>query len=247
MKKVPVLPSILSAVELSLRSKRNLYFTEAALYLLLTLARTPQVGTKLHAIFVYWCYNSKQAMKVTWGRLKVLQDTHEYDGVSFVLQGAAAVAAAGATQTICLPLLSVYEGSSNGASQVAATCISDFFFYPVCSHICSTQSRLSSHLTDPGNLSAEFHPEVPGCCMLARSLPSVCVFDGEFAQDTSLQLHQWSSGLCGSAPRTHSTGKRQIYLHKQITHQGLWQCSVGKIVVSCSVWTRCARCRAWHV
>lgn len=58
-------------------------------------------------------------MKVTWAWLKVLQDTHEY-GVSFVLQGAAAVAAAGATQTICLPLLSVYEGSSNGASQVAA-------------------------------------------------------------------------------------------------------------------------------
>uniref|UniRef100_H3DN37 Nucleoporin NUP188 n=2 Tax=Tetraodon nigroviridis TaxID=99883 RepID=H3DN37_TETNG len=73
MKKVPVLPSVLSAVELSLRSKRNLYFTEAALHLLLTLARTPQ--------------------------------------------GAAAVAAAGVTQTICLPLLCVYEGSSNGASQ----------------------------------------------------------------------------------------------------------------------------------
>lgn len=43
MKKVPVLPSVLSAVELSLRSRRNLYFTEAALHLLLTLARTPQV------------------------------------------------------------------------------------------------------------------------------------------------------------------------------------------------------------
>lgn len=35
-----------------------------------------------------------------------------------VLQGAAAVAGAGVIQTICLPLLSVYEGSSNGASQV---------------------------------------------------------------------------------------------------------------------------------
>lgn len=48
MKKVPVLPSVLSAVELSLRSKRNLYFTEAALHLLLILARTPQVDTTLH-------------------------------------------------------------------------------------------------------------------------------------------------------------------------------------------------------
>lgn len=46
MRKVPVLPSVLSAVELSLRSKHNLYFTEAALHLLLTLARTPQVNTR---------------------------------------------------------------------------------------------------------------------------------------------------------------------------------------------------------
>uniref|UniRef100_A0A3B3ZM43 Nucleoporin NUP188 n=1 Tax=Periophthalmus magnuspinnatus TaxID=409849 RepID=A0A3B3ZM43_9GOBI len=68
MRKVPVLPSVLSALELSLRSKHNLYFTEAALHLLLTLARTPQ--------------------------------------------GAAAVAGAGITQTICLPLLSVYEVST---------------------------------------------------------------------------------------------------------------------------------------
>ncbi|XP_037121578.1 nucleoporin NUP188 homolog [Syngnathus acus] len=73
MRNVPVLPSVLSAVELSLRSKQNLYFTEAALHLLLTLARTPQ--------------------------------------------GAAAVAGAGVIQTICLPLLSVYEVSNNGASQ----------------------------------------------------------------------------------------------------------------------------------
>lgn len=73
MRRVPVLPSVLSAVEISLRCKQNLFFTEAALHLLLTLARTPQ--------------------------------------------GAVAVAGAGVVQTICLPLLSVYEVSSNGASQ----------------------------------------------------------------------------------------------------------------------------------
>lgn len=44
MRRVPVLPSVLSTVELSLRSKQNLYFTEAALHLLLTLTRTPQVS-----------------------------------------------------------------------------------------------------------------------------------------------------------------------------------------------------------
>lgn len=43
MRKLPVLPSVLSALELGLRSKHNLYFTEAALHLLLTLARTSQV------------------------------------------------------------------------------------------------------------------------------------------------------------------------------------------------------------
>ena len=48
MRKIPVLPSVLSAVELSLRSKYNFYFTEAALHLLLTLARTPQVNAKTH-------------------------------------------------------------------------------------------------------------------------------------------------------------------------------------------------------
>uniref|UniRef100_A0A6Q2Y6G1 Nucleoporin NUP188 n=1 Tax=Esox lucius TaxID=8010 RepID=A0A6Q2Y6G1_ESOLU len=73
MRKVPVLHSVLSVLELSLRSKQNLYFTEAALHLLLTLAHTPQ--------------------------------------------GAAAVAGAGVLQSICLPLLSVYEVPSNGASQ----------------------------------------------------------------------------------------------------------------------------------
>lgn len=54
MKKVPVLPSVLSAVELSLRSKRNLYFTEAALHLLLTLARTPQVDYKTTHQLCLW-------------------------------------------------------------------------------------------------------------------------------------------------------------------------------------------------
>lgn len=38
--------------------------------------------------------------------------------LSLFFQGAAAVAGAGVIQTICLPLLSVYEVSSNGASQV---------------------------------------------------------------------------------------------------------------------------------
>lgn len=52
VRKLPVLPSVLSALELSLRCKQNLYFTEAALHLLLTLARTPQVHTAALETFI---------------------------------------------------------------------------------------------------------------------------------------------------------------------------------------------------
>uniref|UniRef100_A0A8C3JVI7 Nucleoporin NUP188 n=1 Tax=Calidris pygmaea TaxID=425635 RepID=A0A8C3JVI7_9CHAR len=76
-RKVPVLPTIFAALEISLRVKQNLHFTEASLHLLLTLARTQQ--------------------------------------------GAAAVAGAGVTQSVCLPLLSVYQLSSNGAIQTSAS------------------------------------------------------------------------------------------------------------------------------
>lgn len=42
---------------------------------------------------------------------------------SLFLQGAAAMAGAGVTQSICLPLLSVYQLSTNGAIQVGASFI----------------------------------------------------------------------------------------------------------------------------
>uniref|UniRef100_A0A8D2MF76 Nucleoporin NUP188 n=1 Tax=Zonotrichia albicollis TaxID=44394 RepID=A0A8D2MF76_ZONAL len=76
-RKVPVLPTIFAALEISLRVKQNLHFTEASLHLLLTLARTQQ--------------------------------------------GAAAMAGAGVTQSVCLPLLSVYQLSTNGAIQTSAS------------------------------------------------------------------------------------------------------------------------------
>lgn len=75
--KAPILPTLLTTLEVSLRMKQNLHFTEAALHLLLTLARTQQ--------------------------------------------GATAVAGAGITQSICLPLLSVYQLSSNGTGQTPST------------------------------------------------------------------------------------------------------------------------------
>ncbi|XP_025060754.1 nucleoporin NUP188 homolog isoform X9 [Alligator sinensis] len=76
-RKVPVLPTTFTALEISLRVKQNLHFTEASLHLLFTLARTQQ--------------------------------------------GAAAVAGAGVTQSVCLPLLSVYQLSSNGTIQTPAS------------------------------------------------------------------------------------------------------------------------------
>lgn len=42
-RKVPVLPTTFTALEISLRVKQNLHFTEASLHLLFTLARTQQV------------------------------------------------------------------------------------------------------------------------------------------------------------------------------------------------------------
>ncbi|XP_021047631.1 nucleoporin NUP188 homolog [Mus pahari] len=76
-RRLPILPTLLSTLEVSLRMKQNLHFTEAALHLLLTLAHTQQ--------------------------------------------GATAVAGAGITQSICLPLLSVYQLSSNGTGQTPST------------------------------------------------------------------------------------------------------------------------------
>uniref|UniRef100_A0A8C0LH96 Nucleoporin NUP188 n=1 Tax=Canis lupus dingo TaxID=286419 RepID=A0A8C0LH96_CANLU len=71
-RRLPILPTLFTTLEVSLRMKQNLHFTEASLHLLLTLARTQQ--------------------------------------------GATAVAGAGITQSICLPLLSVYQLSSNGTT-----------------------------------------------------------------------------------------------------------------------------------
>ncbi|KAK2497124.1 hypothetical protein MC885_021062 [Smutsia gigantea] len=75
--RLPILPTLFSTLEVSLRLKQNLHFTEAALHLLLTLARTQQ--------------------------------------------GATAVAGAGITQSICLPLLSIYQLSTNGTAPTTST------------------------------------------------------------------------------------------------------------------------------
>ncbi|KAM6170266.1 nucleoporin NUP188 isoform 2-T2 [Rhynchocyon petersi] len=76
-RRLPILPTLFTTLEVSLRMKQNLHFTEASLHLLLTLAQTQQ--------------------------------------------GATAVAGAGITQSICLPLLSVYQLSTNGTVQTPST------------------------------------------------------------------------------------------------------------------------------
>lgn len=43
-RRLPILPTLFTTLEVSLRMKQNLHFTEAAMHLLLTLARTQQVG-----------------------------------------------------------------------------------------------------------------------------------------------------------------------------------------------------------
>uniref|UniRef100_A0A8C2CHD6 Nucleoporin NUP188 n=1 Tax=Cyprinus carpio TaxID=7962 RepID=A0A8C2CHD6_CYPCA len=67
VRKLPVLLSVLSALELSLRSKQNLYFTEAALHLLLTLTRTPQVhSTPLLSFSVSQAFVRKSQDAPSW-------------------------------------------------------------------------------------------------------------------------------------------------------------------------------------
>lgn len=43
-RKVPILPTLFTTLEISSRMKQNLHFAEALLHLLLTLARTQQVS-----------------------------------------------------------------------------------------------------------------------------------------------------------------------------------------------------------
>lgn len=44
MRSLPLLPTLCTTLEVSLRLKQNLHFTEASLHLLLTLAKTQQVS-----------------------------------------------------------------------------------------------------------------------------------------------------------------------------------------------------------
>ncbi|XP_034048001.1 nucleoporin NUP188 homolog isoform X2 [Thalassophryne amazonica] len=155
MRKIPVLPSVLSAVELSLRSKTNLYFTEAALHLLLTLAHTPQ--------------------------------------------GAAAVAGAGVIQTICLPLLGVYEVSSNGTSQNSSRKSQDTACWPVVYRLCMSlmESLLKTLRYNFINEALDFvgvHQErILQCLNAVRTVQSlVCLDEVDHTVGFLLQLSSFS-------------------------------------------------------
>ncbi|KAM4635274.1 nucleoporin NUP188 [Polymixia lowei] len=151
MRKVPVLPSVLSALELSLRSKQNLFFNEAVLHLLLTLARTPQ--------------------------------------------GAAAVAGAGVIQSICLPLLSVYEVSPNGASQSFSRKSQDSPCWPGVYRLCMSlmESLLKTLRYNFINEALDFvgvHQErILQCLNAVRTVQSlVCLDEADHTVGFLLQL-----------------------------------------------------------
>ncbi|KAJ3598440.1 hypothetical protein NHX12_001950 [Muraenolepis orangiensis] len=151
MRQVPVLPSVLSALELSMRLKQNLYFTEASLHLLLTLARTPQ--------------------------------------------GAAAVAGAGVIQSICLPLLSVYEVSSNGATQSFSRKAQDSPCWPGVYRLCMSlmESLLKTLRYNFINEALDFvgvHQErILQCLTAVRTVQSlVCLDEADHTVGLLLQL-----------------------------------------------------------
>ncbi|XP_067105776.1 nucleoporin NUP188 [Osmerus mordax] len=155
LRKVPVLPSVLSALELSLRCKQNLYFTEAVLHLLLTLARTPQ--------------------------------------------GAAAVAGAGVIQSICLPLLSVYEAHANGASQAFSRKPQDAPCWPGVYRLCMSlmESLLKTLRYNFINEALDFlgvHQErILQCLNAVRTVQSlVCLDEADHTVGFLLQLSSFS-------------------------------------------------------
>lgn len=130
-RRLPILPTLLTTLEVSLRLKQNLHFTEAALHLLLTLARTQQVGgqpegrrslpARREWVLMLpkaggWAELAGRLQAQLWlmgqCRLQLIPRLSS--------QGATAVAGAGLTQSICLPLLSVYQLSTNGTGQVSA-------------------------------------------------------------------------------------------------------------------------------
>ncbi|CAL8384411.1 unnamed protein product [Gadus morhua 'NCC'] len=151
MRQVPVLPSVLSALELSLRLRQNLFFSEASLHLLLTLARTPQ--------------------------------------------GAAAVAGAGLIQSICLPLLSVYEVSSNGGSQSFSRKAQDSPCWPGVYRLCMSlmESLLKTLRYNFINEALDFvgvHQErILQCLNAVRTVQSlVCLDEADHTVGFLLQL-----------------------------------------------------------
>ncbi|XP_054614138.1 nucleoporin NUP188 isoform X3 [Dunckerocampus dactyliophorus] len=183
MRKVPVLPSVLSGMELSLRSKQNLYFTEAALHLLLTLARTPQ--------------------------------------------GAAAVAGAGVIQTICLPLLSVYEGSANGTSQQSFTRKSqDSACWPGVYRLCMSlmESLLKTLRYNFINEALDFvgvHQErILQCLNAVRSVQSLaCLDEADHTVGFLLQLSSFCSEWHFHLPKLlHDVQVNLCYLCQTCTY-----------------------------
>ncbi|XP_061555304.1 nucleoporin NUP188 [Phycodurus eques] len=182
MRKVPVLPSVLGAAELSLRSKQNLYFAEAALHLLLTLARTPQ--------------------------------------------GAAAVAGAGVIQTICLPLLSVYEVSGNGASQSFSRKSQDCACWPGVYRLCMSlmESLLKTLRYNFINEALDFvgvHQErILQCLNAVRSVQSLaCLDEADHTVGFLLQLSSFSAEWQFHLPKLlHDVQVNLCYLCQTCTY-----------------------------
>ncbi|XP_061912818.1 nucleoporin NUP188 [Entelurus aequoreus] len=182
MRKVPVLPSVLSAMELSLRSKQNLYFTEAALHLLLTLART--------------------------------------------LQGASAVAGAGVIQTICLPLLGVYEGSPNGSSQSFTRKSQDSACWPGVYRLCMSlmESLLKTLRYNFINEALDFvgvHQErILQCLNAVRTVQSLaCLDEADHTVGFLLQLSSFCSEWQFHLPKLlHDVQVNLCYLCQTCTY-----------------------------
>lgn len=161
------------------------------------------------------------------------------------------MAGAGVTQSICLPLLSVYQLSTNGTIQVGVASFIPAGNAPgelpmpsqaVAGAMPSQGGRIAATPRDWTLLDwcggeknhlflcvicsdVCFIPEVPGCPLLARGLSPLHVPDGTSSQNTEIQLPDRSAGLCGCSSREDPSGvpRTASVLHLAHVFQQQWK------------------------
>lgn len=166
-----------------------------------------------------------------------------------LLQGAAAVAGAGVTQSICLPLLSVYQLSSNGAIQVGAAGFTGAAPAELC-----PMAVLGAEPSCSGRPAATLEPE--GCqkgmevvwlCQARQQCQGViCVWpvQGSASSRRSLDAPSWPGvyRLCMSLMERLLKTLRYNFLTEALDFVGVHQERILQVHHSPLWWLPCSVC-----